>query len=260
MRAGGPWRLPAGAYTDDTAMALAPGRQLGHGGRLFRAQPRPSGTVRWYLRRRMWSSTGRCFDIGNTTRAALEYFEATGRPDGYAVADANSHGNGSIMRLAPVALAYAADPERAMELAAESSRVTHAAGPCVDACRYLAALLVGAVQGRTRDELTVPFFEPACAVGIWKRWQLLPAIAAVAGGSFRVKEPPEIAGTEGTSCAAWRLPCGPSAEPGVTPRPCFSRRIWGTTPTRRRPWPASSLGRCTATRRSRWGGVASWPG
>jgi ADP-ribosyl-[dinitrogen reductase] hydrolase len=35
--------------------------------------------VRWYRGGHL-SSTARCFDIGNTTRAALERFEATGDP------------------------------------------------------------------------------------------------------------------------------------------------------------------------------------
>ena len=56
-----------------------------------------------------FSSTGRCFDIGNTVRAALERFDRTREP--YAGSTApNSAGNGSLMRLAPVALFFTCDP------------------------------------------------------------------------------------------------------------------------------------------------------
>jgi ADP-ribosyl-[dinitrogen reductase] hydrolase len=63
--------------------------------------------VRWY-REGHNSSTGAYFDIGNTTRDALERFERTGEPFPGST-DPRSAGNGSIMRLAPVALAYAFD-------------------------------------------------------------------------------------------------------------------------------------------------------
>ena len=67
--------------------------------------------VRWY-REGHWSSTGRCFDIGNATRAALERFERTREPyPGDAAPDAA--GNGPLMKLAPVVLAYASRPEEA---------------------------------------------------------------------------------------------------------------------------------------------------
>jgi ADP-ribosyl-[dinitrogen reductase] hydrolase len=41
---------------------------------------------------------------------------------------------------------FAGEPARAIEMAADSSRTTHAAPSAVDACRYFAALIVGALQ------------------------------------------------------------------------------------------------------------------
>src|SRR3954467_4542780 len=86
--------------------------------------------VRW-KREGHLSSTGRCFDIGNTVAAALARFEREGQPWPGSV-DAFSAGNGSIMRLAPVPLFYARDPETAIALAADSSRTTHGAREAVD--------------------------------------------------------------------------------------------------------------------------------
>jgi ADP-ribosylglycohydrolase len=51
------------------------------------------------------------------------------------------------MRLAPVALAYRVNPERAMHYAGESSRTTHGAPAAVDACKFYAALILGALRG-----------------------------------------------------------------------------------------------------------------
>ena len=54
--------------------------------------------VRWWKQGHL-SSTGRCFDIGNTTREALIRFVETGNPIAGSE-DPQSAGNGSLMRLA----------------------------------------------------------------------------------------------------------------------------------------------------------------
>jgi ADP-ribosylglycohydrolase len=51
-------------------------------------------------------------------------------------ADPQSAGNGSLMRLAPVPMFFAADPEKAVMMSAESSKTTHGTVACLDACRY----------------------------------------------------------------------------------------------------------------------------
>ena len=66
--------------------------------------------LRWY-RQGYLSSTGTCFDIGNTIRSALLTYERTGQS--YAGAThPRSAGNGSIMRLAPLPLFFARHPEQ----------------------------------------------------------------------------------------------------------------------------------------------------
>lgn len=97
------------------------------------------------------------------------------------------------MRLAPVALAFASDPKTAIEMAGQSSRTTHGAREAVDACRYLAGLLLGVLQGRPKDELLAANFCPV--PGLWTKAPLAPKIAAVAAGSFKAKDPPAIRGT-----------------------------------------------------------------
>src|SRR4051812_17438769 len=107
MVGGGPFGLPPGAWTDDTSMALCLAEslveQLG-----FDPVDQLERYVCWY-RDGHNSSTGRCFDIGGATRAALERFERTREPyPGDAAPDAA--GNGPLMRLAPVVLAFAGRP------------------------------------------------------------------------------------------------------------------------------------------------------
>jgi ADP-ribosylglycohydrolase len=187
---GGPFDLKPGEWTDDTSLALCLAESLIEC-RGFDPADQMQRYVRWYRHGHL-SSVGRCFDIGGTTRAALHRFEKYGAP--YAGSTSTgSAGNGSIMRLAPVPLFFKDRPEEAIARAADSSRTTHGAREAVDACRYLAALLVGAVRGATKDELLAPRYTPAA--GLWEREPLAPRIDEVAAGSFRRRDPPAIRGT-----------------------------------------------------------------
>jgi ADP-ribosyl-[dinitrogen reductase] hydrolase len=213
MTGGGPFGLPAGAWTDDTSMALCLAESLveRHG---FDAVDQLERYVRWY-RDGHWSSTGRCFDIGGATRAALERFERTGEPYPGDAAPA-AGGNGPLMKLAPVALAFAADPPTAIRCAALSARTTHGAPEAADACRYFAGLLVGALHGAAVEELLDA--SGAGAEG-GPAEALHPRVAAVAAGSFRVKEPPAIRGggyvVDALEAALWALRSTRTFEAGV---------------------------------------------
>jgi ADP-ribosyl-[dinitrogen reductase] hydrolase len=147
--------------------------------------------VRWFKSGHL-SSASWCFDIGGTTCSALLRFMKDRNPYAGSTAE-SSAGNGSIMRLAPVPLFFAGEPAQAVERAADSSRTTHGAAEAVDACRYLGALLVGAVSGASKDELLADHYAPEA--GLWERNPLVPRIAGIASGSFRRRDPPEIRGT-----------------------------------------------------------------
>ena len=190
MVGGGPFHLKAGQWTDDTSMALCLAESLIEC-RGFDPVDQLTRYCRWY-REGYLSSTGVCFDIGGTTCGALERFEQTHEPF-CGSTDPGRAGNGSIMRLAPVALFYVQCPREAIEKAGESSRATHGAQEAIDGCRYLAALLVGALRGVSKVELVSDHFSPVR--GLWEKAPLSPKIAAIASGSFKCKNPPAIRGT-----------------------------------------------------------------
>jgi ADP-ribosyl-[dinitrogen reductase] hydrolase len=187
---GGPFGLQPGQWTDDTSMALCLAESLVEM-EGFDPVDQLRRYVRW-CREGHLSSTGQCFDIGGTVSRALLHFERTGDPYS-GPTDPHSAGNGSIMRLAPVPLYYAEDPRQAIARSAESSRTTHGATEAVDACRYLGALLVGAVRGASKQELLVDHYSPI--PHYWDEQPLAPAIAEIATGSFKRRKPPEIRGT-----------------------------------------------------------------
>jgi len=190
MIGGGPFHLAPGQWTDDTSMALCLAESLlvRQG---FDGTDQLERYVRWW-REGYLSSTGECFDIGNTTREALSRFVSARNPFSGST-DSTRAGNGSIMRLAPVPMYFLNDPKRAIEMAADSSRTTHGAFAAVDACRYLAALLIGALRGVSRQVLLSEFYCPV--EGYWEAHPLVPEIREIASGSFRRKEPPAIQGS-----------------------------------------------------------------
>lgn len=198
MQGGGPHHLPPGAFTDDASMAMCLAESLiAHG---FDPLDQMRRYVRWW-REGYWSSTGTCFDIGNTVRDALERFLTTGDPMAGS-ADPFAAGNGSIMRVAPIALFARGDLRLAAELGGQSSRTTHAAAEAVDACRYLGALLTAALSGMPREGLLAGDFWEGLGLG-----PLSPRIQAVAEGSYRGKEVDVIRGSgyvvESLEAALW---------------------------------------------------------
>jgi len=190
MIGGGPFDLKPGQWTDDTSMALCLAESLIEC-RGFNPQDQMERYVRWWKEGHL-SSTGSCFDIGNTTRTALASFLKTGNPFS-GPSDSYSAGNGSLMRLAPVPIFYAGNPREAIERSGESSRTTHGAAAAVDACRYFGALIVGALNSEDKETILSDHYCPV--VGYWQENPLVPEIAEIAAGSFKYKHPPEIRGS-----------------------------------------------------------------
>lgn len=196
MVGGGPFELPAGAWTDDTSMALCLAASLVEK-QGFDAADQMERYLKWY-RHGYMSSMGECFDIGNTVRVALEQFERTNNPFAGST-DPYGAGNGSLMRLAPVVLAFAADEARAVAVAAESSRTTHGAAAAVDACRLMAVYLCRALDGLPKVEVL--------EIDSWPHVPLVEEIDAIRLGSYHHRQPPQIRGSgyvvESLEAALW---------------------------------------------------------
>lgn len=190
MVGGGPFDLQPGEWTDDTSMALCLAESL-IAKKGFDPVHQLETYCRWH-RQGHFSVKGVCFDIGGTTWEALNNFERRRQPYPGPTEDYKA-GNGSLMRLAPAPLAFAADPAKAIRMAADSSRTTHGAPECVDACRYFAGLLLAALAGLPKDAILANDYDPATRAFLAE--PLAPKVAEVAGGSFKVKQPPELRGS-----------------------------------------------------------------
>jgi ADP-ribosyl-[dinitrogen reductase] hydrolase len=173
MIGGGPFRLKPGQWTDDSAMALALADSLIESDDLDETDLMQR-FVDWHQQGR-YSCTGTCFDIGITTRAALARWKASGDPLAGSTAP-DSAGNGSLMRLAPVAIRYWRERPKLRDVAARQSRTTHGAAQAVEACVSYAELLADAIAGASRAELLQP-----------RHWEGDADIARILAGSWRGK-------------------------------------------------------------------------
>lgn len=182
MDGGGPFNLEAGQWTDDTSMALCLAHSLAYRNG-FNAEDQMNRYCNWWQLGYM-SSTGDCFDIGMTVVTALRGYLESKDPFQGSV-DPLSAGNGSLMRLAPIAMFYHPNLELMLRYAGESSRTTHGAEECIDACRYFASLLHACFLGLNKQEvLDSGFYTPKTK-----------KVSEIARGVYSSKEQSQIQGT-----------------------------------------------------------------
>jgi len=130
----GTWRQPAGTITDDTAQALCIARSLSEC-RGFDPADIADRFVAWY-------ESGP-FDIGNMTRRSIDAlrqgaaWDVAGQQVWENSPEGSNAGNGSVMRCAPLAIAYQSKPARLAEVSRDSSRITHADPRCTYGCAVL---------------------------------------------------------------------------------------------------------------------------
>lgn len=144
-RDGGPFNLRSGQWTDDTSQALCLAESiLSDGG--FSQSDFLNRLVDW-KERGYNSSTGKCFDIGMGTAWALHLYGTSGKVP----LNFKSGGNGNIMRLAPVAIAYHRDYEKTLEIANLSSLTTHGHISALTCAHFLSTMLRNYIIGSHSD-------------------------------------------------------------------------------------------------------------
>lgn len=156
-RAGGPFNLPAGYWTDDTSMAICLAESLLFCNGVLDLHDQMDRYAKWYVYGQN-SSTGACFDIGGGTRLAIEHSLNKSKPLG--LYPEHSEGNGSLMRLAPVSIVYHGAPEDiAHEACRISSSPTHnefASRLCVELGSFLNRYINGS---RRKPEVSTECIE-----------------------------------------------------------------------------------------------------
>ena len=151
MMAGGYFRLPAGAWTDDTAMALCLAESLNHAPD-FDAQDLLNRFLRW-MDAHENTSTGKCIGVGQNTLAVLGHYRRTGEVVAPSI-KGRSDGNGALMRVAPVAVRHWSDLMKAREIAAAQSRATHCSIFSEQICVAMMDILTGLIAGKSWSVVT----------------------------------------------------------------------------------------------------------
>jgi len=163
----------AGAWTQQTALALCLAESLLEtGGCNARDQ------IERYL---AWQRDGHLSADGRPGQATADVARALATYRWRRLPMAGSHdptdrAPSSLSRVVSAAAFAVADPAAAVALAVECSRTTHQSPIVLDACRCLAALLVGALRGEEPAVLFSGIYEPV--PGLWKSKPLKAELAS----------------------------------------------------------------------------------
>jgi len=139
----GTWNQPAGTITDDTEQALRIARSL-----VEKQEFDPADVadrfVAWY--------ESDPFDIGRMTLRSLsrlekgETWDEAGQRVWEDSPEGSNAGNGSVMRCPPLAIPYATDRERLVDVSRQSSQITHADPRCTYGCAILNLTVAGLLE------------------------------------------------------------------------------------------------------------------
>jgi len=140
MRGFGTHRQPPGTWSDDSSLLLCTLESLVECGG-FEPEDMGRRFVRW-RQEGLWTPHGTVFDIGIATSAALARIEAGVPAREAGGAGERDNGNGSLMRIAPVALTGWREPaEVVVTRASGASAVTHGHPRSRAACAWFCLLL-----------------------------------------------------------------------------------------------------------------------
>jgi ADP-ribosyl-[dinitrogen reductase] hydrolase len=129
----GTYNLPPGTWSDDASLSLCLAEALTNG---FDLESIATNFQNWF-HSNYWTARGEVFDIGITTREAIDRLSRGIKPDLAGGFDENENGNGSLMRILPL-LFYIKDlpiSER-FHLIKLVSSITHGHDRSIIACFY----------------------------------------------------------------------------------------------------------------------------
>jgi ADP-ribosylglycohydrolase len=150
---GGPFDLPRGAWTDDTAMALLLAESLLECGG-FDGLDQVQRYARWQ-REGYGSATGQCVGIAANVARALATAQYKRQPFAGSH-DPDQLDKDPLSRVAPVVMFFFADAAAGVSRSIEAARVTAQAPLVLDCVRLLAAMLHQALIGRDKAAILKP--------------------------------------------------------------------------------------------------------
>ncbi len=153
MLGGGPFDLPRGAYTDDTAMALVLAESLVERGG-FDPRDQVARYARWQTAGHL-SATGQCVGITASVARALAMAQYRRQPFAGSH-DPEQRDKEPLSRVAPSVMFFFARGAEAVQHAVQAARVTNQAPVVLDCVRLFAAMLHRALEGRDKVAVLRP--------------------------------------------------------------------------------------------------------
>ena len=183
MTGGGKFKLPSGAWTDDTSMALC----LGHSLILHPTLNSADVLNRFWdwASKNKYCSQDKAFGFGQNTLRTLMKFHKTGQLKADSTGK-RSDGNGSLMRLSPVAIVHHNNIEETRRIARKQSFTTHASTKGADCCELLGMLLCHLFSGLSLSEALKATDQHDCV----ESWD--DEIQELVRGTWRTKTRDEI--------------------------------------------------------------------
>jgi ADP-ribosyl-[dinitrogen reductase] hydrolase len=182
---GGPFDLPRGAWSDDTAMALLLAESLLERDG-FDAHDQVQRYGRW-TREGYGSATGQCVGIAANVARSLATAQYKNQPF------AGSHDpeqldKDPLSRVAPVVMFFFGDARQGISRAVDAARITAQAPLVLDCVRLLAAMIHLALSGRDKPAILKP------PLDLWSTPTLRLEVMALYEGSYGRRAPPDITG------------------------------------------------------------------
>ena len=133
MRGYGTYNLPSGTWSDDSSLTFCLAEALTED---FSLERTAQYFVDWCYDN-FWTPRGRVFDIGISTRIAIERLRDGVSPEMSGGIDIRSNGNGSLMRISPLVFHIMDKPaEQRLRITKDVSSITHGHWISVLSCFY----------------------------------------------------------------------------------------------------------------------------
>ncbi|MEC4982734.1 MAG: ADP-ribosylglycohydrolase family protein [Oscillatoria sp. PMC 1068.18] len=166
MRGYGTYNQPPGTWSDDSSLTFCLAEAMCEG--VSPATELLARTAdnfcRWY-ESGFWTPHGVVFDIGNATARAIRRLQAGVSPTEAGGTEEGSNGNGSLMRILPLAFAYELlEFGDLIELAHQVSCLTHAHRRSQISCSIYLSIAVCLLQGRQPNSAYLEGIEKVASI------------------------------------------------------------------------------------------------
>lgn len=146
----GTYNLPAGTFSDDSSLTFCLAEALTQG---FDLQLIAQNFVNWCYDN-YWTPLGEVFDIGIATEEAIHRLSKGKKPEKAGGIEDSSNGNGSLMRIAPLAFYLSGKPiDERYKITKQVSSITHGHIRSVISCFYYLEFAKQLLEGKGKFEI-----------------------------------------------------------------------------------------------------------